>query len=80
MKSKTIKNIFAVIVILAAIFTFDHTNFNKVCISIILLLNGIIGLIYDASFNMVDVLLKWCRRVMYSTIIILLAKLLIYGF
>ena len=80
MKSNIVMKIFAVILIASAIYVFDYSSFNKICVSLILTLNGINAFIYDSASNDTRAISKWCSRAMYLVIFILIAKLLFWGF
>jgi hypothetical protein len=80
MKNDTIRKMFAVIMIVCAFYTFDYNSFNKTWVSILLTLNGINAFIDNSRSDAIRAISKWCRRVMYLVMVILLAKLLIWGF
>jgi len=80
MKTDITRKILAVIMIACAFYTFDHTSFNKVGVSILLALNGINAFILDSPSDMARAISKWCRRAMYLVMVVLVTKLLIWGF
>jgi len=80
MKNDIIKKMLAVIMIACAFYTFDYASFNKIGVSILLTLNGINAFIDDSRSKTVRIISKWCRRAMYLVMVILITKLLIWGF
>lgn len=77
MKDDTINKLFAVILIACAFYTFDHTSFNKIGVSILLAFNGINAFVLDSQSDTARAVSKWCRRAMYLVMFILITKLLI---
>jgi len=80
MKTDITGKILAVIMIACAFYTFDLTSFNKVGVSILLALNGINAFILDSPSAMARAISKRCRRAMYLVMVVLVTKLLIWGF
>jgi len=80
MKSEIIITILAIIMIISAFFVFDYNSFNKICASAVLLLNGVNALILAGDSDKFRFLSKWLVRVMYLVIILLIIKLLFWGF
>ena len=70
---KIIEKILAVLLVLAAIYTFDFYNFNTWIISALLILSGVLGFSEDEKFN------ESVRRVRLLLLIFFILKLLTTG-